>query len=72
MLDFYRQAVAIGMTAKEFFDRPDAFALLAGNKQLQQQIIDGLSEEEIAKSWEPELGEYKKMRKEYLLYEDFE
>ena len=71
VLDFYRQAMAIGMTAQEFFDRPDAFALLAGNKQLQQQIIDGLSEEEIMKSWEPELEAYKKMRKGYLLYEDF-
>lgn len=71
VLDFYQQAVAAGMTAKEFFDRPDAFALLAGNKQLQQQIIDGLSEEEIRQSWEPELEEYKKMRKGYLLYEDF-
>ncbi len=72
VLDFYRQAREAGVTAEAFFDRPDAFALLAGNKTLQQQIIDGLSEAEITESWEPELSEYKAMRKRYLLYEDFE
>lgn len=48
------------------------FNLLAGNNVLIKQIKDGLSEEEIKKSWEKELAEYKKMRKKYLLYDDFE
>ena len=39
---------------------------------LMQQIKDGKSEEEIRKSWEPALSEFKKIRKKYLLYEDFE
>jgi len=39
-----------------------------GNGIFRQQIIDGVSEEEIRASWEPELSEYKKMRKKYLLY----
>jgi len=38
----------------------------------QKQIKDGLSEAEIRKSWEPALSEFKKTRKKYLLYTDFE
>lgn len=48
------------------------FNKLAGNNDLWQQVRDGLSEEEIKKSWEPALSQYKLMRKKYLLYEDFE
>lgn len=45
---------------------------LAGNNDLWQQIKSGKSEEEIRKSWEPALSDFKKIRKKYLLYEDFE
>jgi uncharacterized protein YbbC (DUF1343 family) len=31
-------------------------------------ILNGVSEEEIRKSWEPGLSAYKEMRKKYLLY----
>jgi len=41
---------------------------LAGTLNFKQQIIDGKSEEEIRKSWEPGLSNYKTMRKKYLLY----
>ena len=41
---------------------------LAGTALFRQQIIDGKSEKEIRESWEPGLGEYKVMRKKYLLY----
>ena len=41
---------------------------LTGTKNLEQQIKAGLSEEEIRKSWEPKLNEYKKIRKKYLVY----
>jgi uncharacterized protein YbbC (DUF1343 family) len=41
---------------------------LAGTAIFKQQIIAGTSEEEIRKSWEPGLSNYKKMRKKYLLY----
>ncbi len=44
---------------------------LAGNNDLWQQIRDGKSEKEIRESWEPKLGEFKQIRKKYLLYEDF-
>ena len=48
------------------------FCKLAGNNELWQQIRDGKKEEEIRKSWEPALSEFKKIRKKYLLYPDFE
>jgi uncharacterized protein YbbC (DUF1343 family) len=42
---------------------------LAGTKKLQQQIETGISENEIRKSWEKGLNDFKEMRKKYLLYE---
>jgi uncharacterized protein YbbC (DUF1343 family) len=45
---------------------------LSGNNDLWQQVKRGISEEEIRKSWEPALSDFKKIRKKYLLYEDFE
>ena len=47
------------------------FNTLAGNSILQQQIKDNLSEEEIRKSWQKDLNEFKIIRKKYLLYTDF-
>ena len=55
-----------------FFLRTNSFNRLAGTDELMQQIKDGKSEEEIRKSWEPELSKFKAVRKKYLLYEDFE
>jgi uncharacterized protein YbbC (DUF1343 family) len=53
-----------------FFD--ENFNYHAGNATLQQQIKDGLKEEEIRKSWQPGLAKFKVIRKKYLLYKDFE
>lgn len=47
------------------------FKSLAGNNVLQKQIEQGMSEEDIRKSWEPALSNFKKIRKRYLLYTDF-
>lgn len=44
------------------------FVKLAGTKELQKQIEQGLSEEDIRKSWEKGLEEFKKVRNKYLLY----
>ena len=41
---------------------------LAGTRNFKEQIIAGKTEEEIRKSWEPGLSNYKKTRKKYLLY----
>jgi uncharacterized protein YbbC (DUF1343 family) len=55
-----------------FFLKSNSFNRLAGNDILMQQIKDGKSEDEIRKSWEPALTEFKKIRKKYLLYPDFD
>lgn len=55
-----------GKMEESFFNK------LAGNNELWQQIKNGATEEAIRKSWEPKLEEFKKIRKKYLLYEDFE
>jgi uncharacterized protein YbbC (DUF1343 family) len=49
-----------------FFDK------LAGNKSLREQIIAGKTSAEIRKSWKKDLDTFKKNRKKYLLYTDFE
>jgi len=55
-----------------FFLKTNHFNRLAGNDILIQQVKDGKSEEEIRKSWEPGLTQFKTIRKKYLLYPDFE
>lgn len=50
----------------KFFN--DFFDLLAGNKELRNQIIQGVPETEIRKSWEPDLEKFREIRKKYLLY----
>ena len=42
---------------------------LIGVADFRTQIIAGKTENEIRKSWEPGLSQYKTMRKKYLLYD---
>lgn len=60
------------LPAKNPDSRLNAFNRLAGNSQLIDQIRSGLSEDAIRKSWETEIQTFKKIRKKYLLYPDFE
>jgi uncharacterized protein YbbC (DUF1343 family) len=58
---------------ERFFDMSQSkqmgsFDKLAGTEKLKKQIIAGVSEEEIRKSWEPGLSDFKETRKKYLLY----
>jgi uncharacterized protein YbbC (DUF1343 family) len=60
---------------EKFFDSNQStqignFDKLAGTTELKAQIMAGQSEEEIRKSWEPELRRFKHMRQKYLLYAD--
>ncbi len=68
LLGFYKKF----SSKDKFFTNPDFFDKLAGTDELRKQIVAGWSEERIRKSWESDLNEYKKMRKKYLLYKDFE
>jgi uncharacterized protein YbbC (DUF1343 family) len=53
-----------------FLKNGAGFDRLAGSPVLRQQIKQGLSEEQIRKTWEPALGNFKTIRKKYLLYAD--
>lgn len=52
----------------KFVTRKNWFNLLAGNSTLLEKIKKGMTAEEIEKSWQKELLEYKKIRQKYLLY----
>lgn len=55
---------------KSFFN--NFFINLTGTPVLRKQIEQGLDAETISKSWEEPLTAFKKIRKNYLLYPDFE
>jgi uncharacterized protein YbbC (DUF1343 family) len=57
---------------KEFFRADGFFNLLMGNKEVKQQIIDGKSVKEITATWKEDVKAFKLVRKNYLLYDDFE
>ncbi|GAA4420854.1 DUF1343 domain-containing protein [Nibrella viscosa] len=65
LIDFYQKAP----DKEAFFLKNNGIDRLAGSDQLRYQIKGGLSEANIRKSWEPELGQYKTLRKKYLLYQ---
>jgi uncharacterized protein YbbC (DUF1343 family) len=62
LIHFYKIYPAKEKFFLKYFDN------LAGTKELRQQIIKGLSEEQIRATWQQELDAYKEMRKKYLLY----
>ena len=58
---------------EKFFDYTQSkemgnISKLAGSAQFKEQIMKGVPEAEIRKSWQPGLTAFKKMRKQYLLY----
>ncbi|MBV6647171.1 MAG: DUF1343 domain-containing protein [Cyclobacteriaceae bacterium] len=61
LIEFYEK-----LGREDFFK--SRFHVLAGTKQLQQQIEKGLTEEQIKASWQADLNDYKKKRKKYLIY----
>jgi uncharacterized protein YbbC (DUF1343 family) len=62
LIDMYKAFPAKDKFFIPFFER------LAGNAELRKQIQNGLTENEIRKSWQPDLDAYKAMRQKYLLY----
>lgn len=70
MIDLYHQFPE----KDQFFDKSQSREIgninyLIGDDLFRQQITTGKSADEIYASWEPELGQYKEMRKKYLLYQ---
>ncbi|WP_438988605.1 exo-beta-N-acetylmuramidase NamZ family protein [Polaribacter sp.] len=66
-LSFLMNAYKQTPKTEKFFG--STFTIHAGNTKLQQQIEQGLSEKEIRKTWAKGLEEFKKIRKQYLIYE---
>lgn len=66
LMDLYKRLSEKTVFFNDFFDK------LAGNDELRKQIITGKTEDEIRKSWEEDVAKFKKIRKKYLLYVDFE
>ena len=66
LLNFYQRFPNGQPFFKEYFHK------LIGNYKTMEQIKAGLTEEEIRKTWEPGLQNFKEIRKKYLLYPDFE
>lgn len=53
----------------DFFDKN--FNFHSGNSKLQEQLKNKVSENDIRKTWKTDLDQFKKIRKKYLLYNDF-
>lgn len=68
IIDAYKVSKRYGI---DFINRKSTFNLLAGNGELYQQIISGLSAEAIRNSWQSDLDRYRSLRSKYLLYPDY-
>lgn len=66
LLTFSRLAGGIDkiVTNRQSFNR------LSGTSKLYDQILNGMSENEIENSWTDDLNKYKKIRVKYLIYEE--
>lgn len=78
-LKYLLEAYKLFPDKENFFIKPKSdqptdyfFNKLAGSDALMNQIKAGKTEKEIRDSWAPGITEFKKIRKKYLLYTDFE
>jgi len=70
-LKWVLKAYALFPDKDHFFNgNGSTFDRLAGTAILQEQIRQGLTEEDIRKTWEPAISNFKTIRKKYLLYAD--
>ncbi|WP_457619319.1 exo-beta-N-acetylmuramidase NamZ family protein [Lutibacter sp.] len=65
-ISYLVKAYASTPDKSKFFNK--FFVKLAGTKLLQEQLINGISAEEIHQSWQPQIEVFKKVREKYLLY----
>lgn len=71
-LSYFIQFSKLFKNQSDFWKSKRWIELLSGNDQFYNQINEGWSEEEIKSTWQPQLSQYLKLRKQYLLYPDFE
>ena len=69
-LSFILKAYHLFPEKTEFFLKNGFFTKLAGTKQLQEQIENGLSETQIKATWKSGLENYSLIRNKYLIYDD--
>ncbi|QNR24377.1 DUF1343 domain-containing protein [Croceimicrobium hydrocarbonivorans] len=65
LVESYRMAPDKSKFFKPFF------TLLAGTTKLQEQIVQGLTAEEIRASWQDDLRAFQQIRRKYLIYSDY-
>jgi len=65
-LSFILEAYSDTTNKENFFN--NYFIKLSGTEDLQSQIIRGVDEKDIIKSWQKKLNIYKKIRMKYLIY----
>ena len=66
LIHFYQEYKQAAKGKNPFFN--SFFYNLSGTRQLKEQIMAGMSEEEIRTGWQEKLSEYESIRKKYLLY----
>lgn len=69
MLNYFFDYFKRASDKSKFFLATNYIDKLAGTDQLRLQLLAGVSEAQIRKSWQPALDAYKEMRKKYLLYQ---
>lgn len=69
-LNWVIQAYKNSPNQDSFFVKSGFFNLLAGTDQLRKQIEQGLSADEIRKTWQEDLDAFRSQRNQYLLYQD--
>jgi uncharacterized protein YbbC (DUF1343 family) len=65
-LKYLQEAYRLFPDKEHFFSK--GFSQAAGNDNLEKQIKAGVNETAIRQSWEPQLSQFKQIRKKYLLY----
>ena len=59
-------------SSSEFFNKNNFINLLAGSDKLMNLIKGGANPKQIRETYQEDLNQFKKIRKKYLIYEDFE
>ena len=75
-IDYNRKAINLEyliksnalLKGKDFITKKSFFKKLSGTDLLYNQIVSGMSEDEIRKTWEEGLRKYNRIRSHYVLY----
>ncbi len=67
-----QMCTAMSRTPEDFWLKNGFFEKLYGRSDFREQIASEFTPEQVRGSWQPGLNTFKKIRKKYLLYPDFE